>query len=295
MRKTRTVVVACSILPVAVILLCGLGGLRASANLIAPGIASRDTQVVMLDVGQGDAMLVESGDAAVLVDTGQEGTVLLEALARHGITRLDAVVLSHKDADHTGALSALTGVVEVSHVYIHADLLESKDCSEVLEVASWVTKGTGAQGVRPGDEICIGSFTMRLLAPQQGGSSENDDSLIWLLCAYTQDGKTLARGLLVGDAESEALDDVLDAAGDIDFYKVGHHGSTDAISDEQMARLKPELSLISVGADNDYGHPTSSTLEVLERGGSKVLRTDLQGDVTLTFGEGVVYANCQRS
>lgn len=293
--RLRCAVVAAALLPVALVVLSGLSGLAGGVNLVVPGAVSYEPQVVMLDVGQGDAMLVTCGNASVLVDTGQEGTVLLEALARHGITRLDAVLLSHKDADHTGALSALAGVVEVGHVYIHADLLAADSCAAVRQAALWVTKGAGAQGVRSGDVLSVGSISLRLLAPAQGGQSENDDSLVWLLSASDDEGKTLARGLLTGDAEQAALENVAAQAGDVDFLKVGHHGSADAVSDAQMRILRPELALISVGADNDYGHPTQSTLSVLERGGAQVLRTDQRGDITLGFEEGRICVATQKA
>ncbi len=293
-RGNRAAVAACAFLPVACLLLSGLSGVAGSVNLVAPGLVASQPQVVMLDVGQGDAMLVTSGDAAVLVDTGQESAALLEALARHGVTRLDAVLLSHKDADHTGALGALAGVVEVGHVYIHADLLGSQACADVLQAASWVTKGAGAQGVRPGDELSIGNISLRLLAPQSGGDSGNDDSLIWLLSAADSRGQPVVRGLLTGDAEQEALEAVVGQVGDIDFLKVGHHGSRDAVSDEQMRILQPQLALISVGADNSYGHPTSQTLDVLQRGGAQVLRTDLMGDITIAFADGCMQVATRR-
>ena len=76
--------------------------------------------------------------------------------------------------------------------------------------------------------------------------------------------------------------------------KVGHHGSRDAVNDEEMRVLKPELALIGVGAGNDYGHPTEQTLGVLERGGSKVLRTDLHGDITLGFSSESIAVSTQK-
>lgn len=292
--KARLCVVATALLPIVLVLAFEFGGVAGGANLVVPGIASNSAEVVMLDVGQGDSMLIRDGDAAILVDTGEEGTVLLKALARHGVSRLDAVVLSHKDADHTGALSALAGVVEVGHVYIHADLLEGVACSAVRKAASWASRQGKAEGVRKGDVIRVGGFEMRLLGPERGGASENDDSLMWLLSYVDLDNSIAARGLLTGDGEEKAVAVVLDQAGDIDFLKVGHHGSAGAVNDEEMRVLKPELSLISVGVDNDYGHPTQQTLSVLERGGSRVLRTDEHGDIILTFFEGHLNVSCQK-
>ena len=294
LAHARIAVCAAALLPVLAVVLTELGGLAGGANLLVPGIAKSDAQVVMLDVGQGDAMLVRDGDAAVLVDTGEEGTVLLKALARHGVTRLDAVLLSHKDADHTGALSALSGVVSVRHVYVHEELLGSSACAGVTEAAGWVTGGRGAQGVAVGSKVRVGHFTFELLSPEHGGQSENDDSLIWMLTYADNDGRVCAKGLLTGDAEEAAIAPVIAEAGDIDFLKVGHHGSRDAVSDEEMHALKPELALISVGADNTYGHPTQQTLDVLERGGAKVLRTDQCGDITLGFSDAVMGVKTQR-
>lgn len=280
--------------PVLLLMAAGFGGAAASVNLVVPGFVPSSAEVVMLDVGQGDSMLIRDGDAAVLVDTGEEGTVLLKALARHGVSRLDAVILSHKDADHTGALSALAGVVEVGHVYIHVDLLDSEACANVCKAAAWVSRQGRAEGVRKGDAVRVGRFALRMLGPEHGGASENDDSLMWLLAYEDLDNSIAVRGLLTGDGEEKAVASVLVQAGDVDFLKVGHHGSADAVSDEEMRVLNPELSLISVGADNDYGHPTRQTLDVLERANSKVFRTDESGDVTLTFSKGRLNVNCQK-
>ena len=87
----------------------------------------------------------------MLVDTGKDRQVLERGLARNGVTHLDAVYITHKDADHCGALPALTGVVSVDHVYVHADLLSNPVMEQVLEDARWVTGGRGAEGVRVGD------------------------------------------------------------------------------------------------------------------------------------------------
>ena len=281
-------------LPLVVALLTGLSGVAGSANLVAPGSVASDAQAVMLDVGQGDAMLVRDGDAAVLVDTGEDPTVLLKALARHGVTRLDAVLISHKDIDHAGALSGLAGVVQVGHVYIHKDLVQAECCAQLRSSASWALSGREVEGVAPGDVVTVGRFSLSLLSPQNGGESENEDSLIWLLEFGEKGGRVLAKGLLTGDGEQAEVAAVFEDVGDIDFLKVGHHGSRDAVNDEEMRVLKPELALIGVGAGNDYGHPTEQTLGVLERGGSKVLRTDLHGDITLGFSSESIAVSTQK-
>lgn len=240
--------------------------------------------MVMLDVGQGDSILIQSKAASVLVDTGEQGDVLLRELAEQGVTHLDAIVISHKDADHAGALKKLAGVVAVDHVYVHADLIGQAFMEKVLESARWVTNGREAEGVRPGTTLRAGRFSLNIIAPQDGGKSENEDSLVGLLEFDADgDGNAEARGLLTGDAESEALERVVSQVGDIDFLKVAHHGSKGGLTDEQLTELSPEIALISVGADNKYGHPSTETVKMLEDHGVRIYRTDKQGAISVGF------------
>lgn len=240
-------------------------------------------------------MLIQSEGASILVDTGEDGDVLLRELAEQGVTHLDAIVISHKDADHAGALRELAGVVDVSHVYVHADLVDDEVMAKVLESARWTTNGRGAEGVRPGSVLRAGAFSLTIVAPQDGGKSENDDSLVGLLeLDANGDGSVEARGLLTGDAESAALEDVAPFVGEIDFLKVAHHGSRGGLTGEQLEMLSPELALISVGADNKYGHPTAETLHVLGDAGARIYRTDEQGAISVSFGDGGMRVSTER-
>ena len=275
-------------LPVILALAFGFGQLGALSG--APS-----SRIVMLDVGQGDSMLIQSEGASILVDTGEDGDVLLRELAEQGVTHLDAIVISHKDADHAGALRELAGVVDVSHVYVHADLVDDEVMAKVLESARWTTNGRGAEGVRPGSVLRAGAFSLTIVAPQDGGKSENDDSLVGLLeLDANGDGSVEARGLLTGDAESAALEDVAPFVGEIDFLKVAHHGSRGGLTGEQLEMLSPELALISVGADNKYGHPTAETLHVLGDAGARIYRTDEQGAISVSFGDGGMRVSTER-
>ena len=268
-------------LPVILAFALGFGQLGASTG-------TSGSRIVMLDVGQGDSMLIQSEGASILVDTGENGDVLLRELAEQGVTHLDAIVITHKDADHAGALGELAGVVAVDHAYVHADLLDEETLmAKVLESAQWATSGRGAEGVLPGSILQAGEFSLTIIAPHDGGKSENDDSLVGLLeFDANSDGSIEARGLLTGDAESEALEDVAPLAGDIDFLKVAHHGSKGGLTDEQLEELSPEIALISVGADNKYGHPTAETLHMLKGAGARIYRTDENGAISITFGDG---------
>lgn len=281
LRRMTSSVCACGLLcmPLAIAYTAGFGRM-------GQAFKAGDARVVMLDVGQGDSMLIESGDAHVLVDTGQEGDVLIRALAQQGVTHLDAVVITHKDADHAGALRKLTGVVAVEHVYVHADLLDEDFERSVLESARWVTGGHTAEGLRPGARLQAGEFSLDVLGPAQGGKSENDDSLVTLLeYDASNDGSVEARGLLTGDAESAATERIAEQVGHVDFLKVPHHGSKDGLSDTELACLSPGVALISVGEGNTYGHPNASTLSQLRSFGTQIFRTDRQGTLSLAFSQ----------
>ena len=280
-------------LPALLLMLAELGGVAGCANVFGRVVES-DAQVVMLDVGQGDAMLVRDGSFAVLVDTGEEGPVLLAALARQGVSRLDAVLVSHLDKDHCGALGALAGVVEVGAVYLHAELLQREEAAALLEDARRASRRQ-AQGVLPGARVQLGRFELELLAPVHAAAGDNGDSLVWLLSFDADgDGAPEQRGLLTGDAEAEELAAVAARTGRVSFVKLGHHGSAGCMSAAELAALRPSLALIGVGEGNRYGHPHASTLALMRAAGVRVLRTDTQGDLRLLFSADVLGVATQR-
>ena len=274
--KAKIFVLACFSIPIFIALISGFGIFNQNST----------AKIVMLDVGQGDSMLICDSNSAILVDVGEHDKLLKAALARCGIRKLDAVVITHKDADHAGALSSLAGVVKVDNVFIHKDLINYEGETEVISSAKWLTGDKGVSGLVPGDKLHIGRFKLTMLAPEKGGESENEDSLVNIL-EYDEDGDGVSESsaLLTGDAESQVLDDVCDVVKHVDIVKVPHHGSKKAFSDEQLSKLSPKIALISVGEDNRYGHPASNTLNSLKQCGARVYRTDINSDITISFSQ----------
>lgn len=255
----------------------------------AVAVTASQDQIVMLDVGQGDAFLIRSQGHALLVDTGNQDRLLKESCGRQGVFALDAVAVSHHDDDHCGSLSALASVAEAPTLLVAAPTLNCPcaSCTQLIDQAKERAGFKRVQGLSVGDQLVCGRFTLTVVWPEsftdEGG---NGDSLSFL-CAYDANGDGAAEwtALFCGDAEADQLQAMaprLPAQG-VDVLKVGHHGSRVSLNEPLAQRLSPQAALISAGEGNRYGHPTPECLAVLEEAGCRVLRTDEQGDVTLRF------------
>lgn len=274
---------------------------RGAAALVALAVAGafalvaitpRGIELIMLDVGQGDAILLRSAGKTLLVDTGNQDSRLREALGRQGVRDIDAVLITHPDDDHMGSLSSLRGVVGVSNVIVARDALECpcSSCARLRADASALVGDDRIETIEVGDSLRFGSWEAACIWPH-GFSDEggNADSICLLATAdVDNDGEGEGNALMVGDAEHDQLAALIDegALPKIDIYKVGHHGSKNALTEEQAMRLSPALSLISVGAGNRYGHPAEKTLSSLKDCGSTVFRTDVSGDIVCDFTKG---------
>lgn len=239
-------------------------------------------RVCVLDVGQGDAILVADGSTAVLVDTGPDEKVS-QALARQGIIHLDAIVLTHLHDDHVGGVDDLVGRVGCNRVLVAGGV--SEQIPEDLSASITKLSGHAAEEISCGDTIRVGSFSLRVVSPTEpvdGG--ENADSLE-LALTYEHNGNGLS-GLLTGDAEKDETAACLARGdvGDIDFLKVGHHGSEVSLTADEAVLLNPEVSVASAGEGNKYGHPRKECMDVLSGAGSVFLCTKDVGTVTVKPG-----------
>ena len=238
--------------------------------------------IALLDVGQGDAFLIRSRGVTLLVDTGNHDRLLLDQLARCGILHLDGVLVTHADDDHCGSLDALEKTVDVGTVYLHEGMLESTDdrCKQLVSQSHACARAV--TGLHFDDTLAVGLFNLRIVWPhsfsEEGG---NADSIVALAEYHDQDDETPA--LFTGDAESEELAQIIEESdvGTIDVLKVGHHGSKNAFTREQLHKLRPSVALIGVGKDNRYGHPASEIIRMLDESDCSVFRSDEDGGVFL--------------
>ncbi|THJ04521.1 DUF4131 domain-containing protein [Nocardioides sp.] len=243
--------------------------------------------LVACDVGQGDALVVSAGPGtAIVVDAGPDGDTVDGCLDRLRIERVPLVVLTHFHADHVTGLEGILRGRRVAAVETSPVLDPPAGAGEVRRTTrrAGVPLTTAAYGVtrRYGDTT-VQVVHPDIAGPVGGagdGSSANDASVVLLVEAAG------VRMLLTGDLEPPGqarlaglLRDL-----DVDVLKVPHHGSAHQ-DDDWLASLRPELAVVSVGADNDYGHPAPGLLATLEAAGAEVLRTDESGDIAILVDE----------
>lgn len=235
-------------------------------------------RVEVLDVGQGDAILLEPAHAApLLVDGGPPGDELASQLRAVGVDRLGLAVVTHEQSDHSGGIEELLGRFPVSH------LAYARVSRHLLDQAR--AAGAVPDRLAAGTSIRDGGLRLEVLWPPRallasplGGTDPNTQALV--LLARWRDFSML----LTADAEAEA---VPIESGPVDVLKVAHHGSEDAGLDSLLDRAAPRLAVISVGAGNPYGHPTPATLATLRAHGVPTLRTDLDGAIELDVRQGM--------
>ncbi len=257
-------------------------------TLLAPGAGSgapgppAGLRVSVLDVGQGDAILLQPARApAVLVDGGPPGDDLAAKLREAGVDGLGAVVVTHDQSDHAGGVRDLIGAFPIRRLFF--GVLDRR------MLAAAHASGAATRRLAQGSELRSGRLRLEVLWPPRellAGPHAGEDPnrlAIVMLARWRR-----FRMLLTADAEAESTP--LDP-GPLDVLKVAHHGSDDAGLGPLLDRTRPKLAVISVGAGNPYGHPTPGTLATLAAHRVPVLRTDRDGTVTIEVGRGGIHVD----
>jgi competence protein ComEC len=246
-----------------------------------PGPPPSAVIVSFFDVGQGDATLIQHGGRAVLFDTGPPGGPIVARLREAGVSRLDALVLTHAQADHEGAAPAVLEAVRVDAVIDGGGGVRSSE-RRAIE-AALASRRVRRMVPAAGQLLRVGSIRLRILWPERepaadhAGGDPNTRAVVAHVAIEDFDV------VLPADAESEvtgALD--LPRA---EALKVAHHGSADPGLAELVQRVAPAVAVIEVGAGNPYGHPSPQALRAL-RGVPSVYRTDRHGTVRVTYSAG---------
>lgn len=244
--------------------------------------AGKGPSVEILDVGQGDSILVRAGRTMLVDGGGSPGDpefgrrTLIPLLADRGITRIDVVAMSHPDIDHCGGLLSVVRTVPVEEIWISPRHLGELCTRELIGAAP----RSRIRFLRDGDEIEVGELKVEITVPRLRYKNHPINNGSVLMTAKVG----AARFLLTGDIERDAELDLVDEAGgrlEADVLKVPHHGSRTSTSEELLEAVRPRVAVISCALDNLYGHPAPEVLARLRAHSIHVIRTDRSGSVRM--------------
>lgn len=267
-------------------------------------VAFAKLNVYFVDVGQGDAIVINADDHWAIIDGGDTGTSskLYSYINNHlNVNYFDLVVLTHPDKDHVGGLSgAIKGrITKKTTVWCNCD----SDDRYFTSFKSYIeTSGCELQNPYIEDSIVLGKATFTVLGPLNEMDNKNDNSLIVRL---DYNGKSF---LFMGDASWSAENQLTNKYAtanefgtgfnspmlDVDILKVGHHGSSESSSILFLECTTPDIVIISVGEGNRYGHPKTDTLSRFIQMESDIYRTDNHGNINVSVSDsGVLTVNTQ--
>ena len=233
-------------------------------------------KISYLDVGQADSILIETGNESMLIDAGNnsDGNGLVEYLKSQDITKLKYVIGTHAHEDHIGGMDDIIYNFDIEHFYMPDVLSTTKTFEDILDALE--NKQVRFETPNIGDKFNLGEAIITVIYVGKDDKNLNNSSIV-LKLKYKN-----AEFLFMGDLEKSVEKELLDKDIKADILKVGHHGSDSSSSREFIEKVKPSMSIISVGKNNKYNHPRNSTIELLKKNNSTVLRTDELGTIIVT-------------
>ena len=256
--------------------------------LTKPAHAGEPFILHMLDVGQGQSILIETDGHYLLIDGGgrDASSFVISYLKQQGVLKLDYIIASHYDEDHIAGLIGALSVFPVDYCLLPSYRGEGKLYQSFCVAA--VSNGCTIEHPGLKSTYSIGNAQIEVAGPVSSDyAAENDRSL----AVRVSFGDTSY--LICGDAEHQAETDMVNCGEDLhsDLYVVDHHGSNTSSTDAFLNRVSPEYALISCGRDNAFGHPATETLQRLKDHGCTVYRTDKQGTVIAYSDGNIIWFN----
>ncbi|GLC89891.1 MBL fold metallo-hydrolase [Lysinibacillus piscis] len=248
-----------------------------------PVSAGHEMKVHFIDVGQGDSILIESPNGkTMLVDGGVKGAGqnVVSYIKSLGMTKLDIVVATHPDADHIGGLIPVLSTLKVGQFYDSGKVHTSQTFEELLTLVD--TKNIPYDVPQTGDTLAFDEAIQVKVLHADEQAVDNNDASIVLKITYGQ-----VSFLLTADAGIAIEKDMRDVRATV--LKAGHHGSNTSSSESFIQAVHPEVTVLSYGQDNKYGHPHAEVVERLQAMGSEIYATAEMGTITIAT-DGVKYA-----
>lgn len=245
--------------------------------------------VTMLDIGQGDAFIIELPyrQGVIFMDAGATFSfsemdftdrvyeqIIKPYLYSKGIQSIDAIFISHEDMDHMGSVDVLVEEFSVDQIYISPYYVLSEKSADV-----WNKNNVDINIIHKGEQSVINNIPFQVLSPARDTGSDNENSLV----IYTEIGGK--SWLFTGDVGVETEKEIMKNYSrlSIDVLKVGHHGSKSSTDESFIKHIEPLYALVSVGENNTYGHPAKEVIDTLEDNGVFIMRTDQQGAIIYKF------------
>lgn len=242
--------------------------------------SNSDLKVMYLDVGQGDAILIQSQGEAMLIDAGEkeQGSTVTGYLEQENIKSLKYIICTHPHSDHIGGMAEVIKEYNADEIFLDKQKYDTETYNNLISLVE--KRNITKTYPKAGDTYKLGGSSFEFLTPL--GKDYGDNTNNYSLVVKLTNGKNSF--LFTGDMEEEAEKDLLSEVGDLesDVLKVGHHGSLTSSSLEFLRAVDPVYAVISVGKDNSYGHPSSITLANLEDEDVQVYRTDVMGTVIIS-------------
>ena len=261
------------------------------ADVENSGSSSFVLDVQIIDVGQADCTLIKMPDGQnMLIDAGNnsDGGYLVDYLESEDVEKIDYLIGTHPHADHIGGMDDIIENFEIGKIYMPRVTSNTQTFEEVLQAIK--DKGLKIETATAGKTVLEGEVFAQFISPVGEYYEElNDYSAVLKL---TYGSKSF---LFMGDAEALAEKEILqkfDVKSDV--LKVGHHGSSTSSHNAFLKAVNPEIAVISVGEGNDYGHPHKSVLKRLEKIGTRLYRTDLNGTVKVYCDGKSIEVKCEK-
>ena len=251
-----------------------------------PSSQADNLSVHYIDVGQADCALIECGGEYMLIDGGnvEDSDLVVTYLLNQGVEELHTVICTHAHEDHVGGLAAVLAVYPTGQILSPTRTYASACFDDFMYYAD--QQHLTVTIPSPGDTFYLGGAQVTVLGPVKSYADPNNTSIV--VKVEFGDNSFLFTGDMEKDAETDMLDAWMDVSADV--LKVGHHGSSTSTGYRFLYEVDPEYAVISVGADNTYGHPHKETVAILGDAGVPMLRTDELGTIlAVSDGQAITF------